>query len=130
MYTAPRLLVVRYLAQALLTSANSASMPEAGFRVGLEIVFFTKAFFSSGYRLSEPTILCRIGEIVGVGGASATDPTEALGSIGLAIMFSMDFVFAAIWFGELRTFDIRRTSVAALSDHFECCGKPGDFAMP
>jgi hypothetical protein len=110
-------LVVRYVAQALLTSANPASMPEAVFGVGLETVFFTKAFFTSGYRLSEPTILCRIGGIVGVWGASATDPTEALGSIGLAIMSSMDFVSAAIWFGELRTFDIRRTSVAALSDH-------------
>jgi hypothetical protein len=90
---ASRRLVVRYLAQALLTAANSTSISVIGFKVGLEIVFFTKAFFTSGYGLSEQTILRRIGGIVGVWGASTTDPTEALGSIGLAIMSSMIFFF-------------------------------------
>jgi hypothetical protein len=119
MYTASRPLVDRYLSQALLISANSASIVEIGFGFGLEI-----RSFIAGYRLNEPTIfcrtsgfvstvdfvaemglftarygrnglriLCRIGGIVGFGGLM-TAPPEALGSIGVRIIFSMIFVSA------------------------------------
>jgi hypothetical protein len=86
-YTAARLLVVRYLPQVLLSSANSAPMLETGLSVGLEIVFFTNPSFTSGYWLTWPSILCRIGGFVSFGGLLATAPPEALGA--LPIMSSM-----------------------------------------
>jgi hypothetical protein len=82
-------LIDRYLAQAFVTSANSASMLEIGFRVGLEIRSFT-----AGYGQNEPRILCRISEIVRFGGLSGIAPPEALGSIGFPTISSMIFVSA------------------------------------
>jgi hypothetical protein len=109
-------LVALYLAQALLTSANSASMLKTEIMVGLEIGFFTNGFFTSGYRLSGPRVLCRIGRIVCLSGVLATAP-EALGSIGLPRMSSMIFVSATIWFFEIAhflIFDASHGKLAAL----------------
>jgi hypothetical protein len=69
-------------------------MLETGLSVGLEIVFFTNPSFTSGYWLTWPSILCRIGGFVGFGGLLATAPPEALGSIGLPITSCMIFVSA------------------------------------
>ena len=88
-------------------------MLETEFRVGLQIGFFTNAFFTSGYGLSGPRVLCRIGRIVCLSGLLATAP-EALRSIGLPIISSMTFVYATIWFAEI-AFDASRVLVGGIA---------------
>jgi hypothetical protein len=75
-------------------------MLETEIKGGLQIGFFTNAYFTSGYGLSGPRVLCRIGRIVCLSGLLATAP-EALRSIGLPRMSSMIFVSATIWFVEI-----------------------------
>src|SRR5271169_6476300 len=76
-YTASRPLVERYLAQALLSSANSPSMLETGVIVaGIEIVFVSAEHGPNGART-----FSRISRIVGFGGLATASP-DTLGSIG------------------------------------------------